>query len=108
MKNMFLEMYILYAYDVEKAFVIMAYSYSGETHHAYSSGFVGSLTMMERTITVLVTTNHALSTLEQTRKATYQFGYFSRTDQPNKIKGNTLIPENAMFFSNKVSGSICT
>jgi len=58
---------------------------------------------------VLVTNHHVFQTLEQARKATYQFGYQDDSDkwQPKLIKGEELISDNkSFFFTNRVSISL--
>ena len=61
---------------------------------------------------VLVTNNHVFQTLEQARKATYQFGYHNDSGKwqlPESIKGEVLVRDNkSLFFTNHVSISLYT
>jgi len=90
------------------------YSYRGETRNVCGSGFVGTLTIRDTTVTVLVTNNHVFPTMEKARSATFQFGYQTNSQieeemvssQPEEIKGETLIDEKAQFITNKVSVNV--
>jgi len=71
----------------------------------YASGFVGTSTTSEGTVTVLVTNYHVFQTLDDARDVKYQFGYNQK--QPNNpdlqlkmIPGTELIPKNAKYNIN--------
>jgi len=88
---------------------------SFEKGGGHASGFVGTLTIDNNTVTVLVTNNHVFEDRASARSATYEFGYqqvksdnpsFDQSLQPDVIKGIDLISKEAKFYTRKVSFSV--
>ena len=72
----------------------------------HASGFVGTLTINESTVNMLVTNHHVFQSLHQARTATYEFGYHQEKPddpslQPKMITGEELIPEDAKVYINE-------
>ena len=66
------------------------------------TGWVASLTLEGRSVTVLLTNNHVLGNLEVARSADteYQFAYLYKESEKNPavIYGDKLIPDNPRGF----------